>query len=94
MFYDPTCKPAVELAPWRKGLLRAVDYIDRHGWCQHVGTINGRVCTLMAMFMVGCTNAAYGAMAQFVGGPIDEWNNAPGRTKQEVVAALRRAAWS
>jgi hypothetical protein len=93
MFYEPTCKSTTaELSPWRKGLLRAADYIDQHGWCQHAGTINGHVCVRMAMRMVGCQEVAFGVMNEVVGGSIIEWNDAVGRTKEEVVAALRGAA--
>lgn len=37
-------------------------------------------------------SAADALLRDIVGGDIDEWNDAPGRTQAEVVAALRSAA--
>jgi hypothetical protein len=95
MYYDPTCQPVpVELVPWRKGLLAAADYIEQHGWCQHIGKINGHVCASVALNMVGCPNMSWLALTHLVGRSIPRWNDAPGRTKEEVVAAMRKAAWA
>ena len=83
-------------------LHRAADLLEEFGWRQmHIGSkAQGAFCAL------GATNEARrdldapeavwkGArriLAGIVGGPVAHWNDTPGRTRTEVVAAIRRAA--
>jgi len=89
----------------RDVLHRAADLLSEFGWCQHnLGSREqGHFCALGAINQAsadlgvpGATNsyglAHSGAFMAFKGlGDID-WNNAPGRTREEVIAALRAAA--
>lgn len=79
-------------------LLAAADYIEAHGWCQgRVEDDAGNVCAIG-----GIDKACNGywirantreRFRSYLGrGLISNWNNAPGRTKEEVVHALRSAA--
>jgi hypothetical protein len=100
MLYDERWdrKPAVDECG--QMLLRAADYIEEHGWCQsRVMDKEGRVCLLGAILYVGGTGLDFMPRVEKAagigqGGLIACWNNAPGRTKQEVVDVLRRAAYT
>ena len=97
----------VELEPWRRVLLDAAQYIREHGWCQNtVSTKDGRVCAVGAIGAAyeaafhdkGC-GIAITAMEHLdrhlsISGPwsIPKWNDAPGRTAEDVVAAMEEAA--
>lgn len=83
-------------------LAEAAMYIDTHGWCQgDLKDAEGRVCVLKAVNNV-CRrrapktfHAAISELARRTGGPLDGssiavWNDADGRTKNEVLAVLRR----
>lgn len=90
-----------------RALLRAADEIERRGWCQHVGTFQGAVCMegglLCALgkdpsefFPTGLGTDAFDRLCQSLKrdgfrAP-HEWNDMPGRTKEEVVAKLRAVA--
>lgn len=91
-----------ELTEERITLLAAAEYIRQHGWCQNqVETHDGRVCTVGAMGKVtihkremDCSAAAkrFVDFNKIEPGFIGRWNDAPGRTKEEVIAALEAAA--
>lgn len=81
-------------------LLDAADYIEKHGWCQgNYCDPLGRVCALGALNIVSCgipnhtegiaINAAIRLMWNL---RITQWNDHPERTKEEVIAALRKVA--
>ena len=86
-----------------KLLLKAADLIEERGWCQNTYTSpKGRLCILGALKtaqgveFVGESNPTvlqaskrFGAV---VGGRTYQWNDVPGRTKEEVVAKLRAVA--
>jgi hypothetical protein len=89
-------------------LLGAADYIERHGWCQGTSRIDDAVCTAWALSIaaahdfVTAEQAGYRLMHS-VRGPmgysggnwgIAVWNDTAGRTKEEVVEALRSAAFA
>ncbi len=94
------------LAPERRVLLKAADILREHGWCQ--GTIRdrqGRRCAvgaiLMADLMVGAAFALprspYADLAMRKMLPdqgVSTWNDEPGRTVEEVIEAMERAALS
>lgn len=84
-------------------LLKMADYIEKHGWCQgRLENPCGAVCARGALFKV-TTNPVYqnveARLSKCVGGERDpvnnvvNWNNAPERTKEEVVAMMRHAAY-
>jgi hypothetical protein len=95
---------AVPLEPWRQVLLDAADSIERLGWIQHaLGTGSGPRCVLGAIHFAGAergsgwlwtgTIDAVTKMHAALGrNNLPVWNDAPGRTKDEVLALLRRVA--
>lgn len=82
------------LAPERTALLRAADYIDEHGWCQHQAQDGESACLLEALDRVGPRQfpSAYNSLWEHLGGSPSEWNDRPWRTKKQVLATLRAAA--
>ena len=92
---------------WRLNLMQTYDII-RGGWCQGFSVSpDGGVCIGYAMRQTaGASNDAYREQIDHVvsflrlhvdpkeGSEITlvRWNNAPGRTKEEVLAALEGAA--
>lgn len=84
------------LDPVSKTLLDAADYIEEHGWCQEFMWADGRVCALGAILIAKGTGLSgpRDRLMAFLKNPesITKWNDAPGRTKDEVVSALREAA--
>ncbi len=89
----------VQTEPWRKALNDAADYIEKHDWRQGaLVDIDGKVCALGAIVFSGHYDDAEAreALKKYLSGTpwvsIAEWNDAPGRTKEEVIAAFRNAA--
>jgi hypothetical protein len=76
----------------------AADRLEREGWAPGVG--GGGHCALGALYSVAGMTAlrqrASRVLADSLGLPyryrIADWNDAPGRTKQEVLDAFRLAA--
>ena len=86
-------KPA--LAPWQKTLVDAADLIEKQGWCQHKYSDQGRSCTMGAMTSMhhfDIVKARENLSAVIGTSDITMWNDAPERTAEEVVNALRKAA--
>ena len=87
-----------ELDEASKVLLRAADLIEDRGWCQRALEDDmGRYCAIGAILQVpGTTDersvAATRLMKSICERDVAVWNNAPGRTKEEVVAKLRAVA--
>lgn len=85
----------------------AADLLEEHGWCQGMArSANGKHCISGGLFEVthsslsdlsrGCCRM-YEEALQLVQMTISrinipEWNDRPGRTKEEAVDALRRAS--
>lgn len=107
MYYDkrietvPAPVQHPELEPVQQHCLEAAEYIRRHGWCQ--GTwYNGRgVCMMEAVRVV--TNdprSGFGTnydnaenhLRNLLGRCPVGYNDTGGRTKEEVIALLERAA--
>jgi hypothetical protein len=88
-------------------LLKAADLIERDGWCQNsYWGPNGEHCALGAIqcSVSGCVSEcldhnyfvirAKNRFKEFVGiDHIQNWNDASGRTKEDVVTAMRGAAF-
>lgn len=93
-----------KLSKDRLAFLKAADYIEQHGWCQKVlQDMDGKVCLLGALSFGGADGMCSVRLVEQVGrylkrkgltkrGTAVVWNDKPGRTKEEVVAALRGAA--
>jgi hypothetical protein len=100
MLYDPKWETPAEtkpLRPWQKLLLDGAAYIETHGWCQNKLRNAGGVCYVGAMIQVDCKTGEYDLALRKIqthlGVPcIIDWNNAAGRTKQEVIEAMRSCA--
>ena len=88
------------IEPWRQLLLDAADLIERTNWWNGISLARPTYCVLTAIGTVGKNTVAYKAATHFsnyVGmgnQSIPQWNDAPGRTKEEVLAAMRGAARS
>jgi hypothetical protein len=95
------------LQPWQKTLLEAAEIIKTQGWCQHASmTLGGRVCLLGAVALAKNGYIAPGGLSDLpvevrllvtsTGVPnadaLVDWNNAPERTADEVIKALKDAA--
>src|SRR5258705_6221041 len=102
MLSDPKWdeKVEVELDEISLHLLRAVDYIQHFGWCQ--GTAfgpNDTVCTLGALertktYKGFISNDLFDRLRPLTGDrSIHNWNDAKGRTKEEVIKVMREAAY-
>lgn len=102
----PPVRPPEERKPTKCDLLhRAADLLEEFDWCRVSwgSKAEGRFCAHGALM---AATADYGlgfsgdgpyaeamrAWQQRTGGGVLAWNDAPGRTKTEVIAALREAA--
>jgi hypothetical protein len=101
MYYDPQCKPEVTLEPWQQVLLDAASLIEQKGWCQGSAMMDDASCAAWAITQAARNLSQYdyglaehvgNRLARIVGArSIPFWNDAPGRTKEEVIAAMRAA---
>lgn len=82
-------------------LRRAADIIERRGWCQNDYQDGAAVCILGALRLAITGNTDNHSdrvhnpaerLAKNLGQAPWVWNDEPGRTKEEVIAALRSAA--
>jgi hypothetical protein len=97
---QPDVKP--DLDEIGKVFLRTADYIEEHGWCQHqLRDPKGRVCLAAAITKDmhnyddgGATINAWGLLKRSLGGSAMKWNDAPERTKDEVIAKLKELAYA
>ena len=83
-----------------KLLLAAADLLQAEGWVQGSMRRYGGRCVVGAISDAGCPrataqqlNRAYNRALALAGTNLPFWNDAPGRTKEEVINLLRRAAW-
>lgn len=102
----PAVRPAVWPVTDRDVLLRAADLLEEFGWCrgEYGGKALGRMCATQAITeaaqdlaglgdLYEVWDAAYSRFTQHFGVITPTgYNDAPGRTKADVVAALREAA--
>jgi hypothetical protein len=74
----------------------AAALIERDGWCQNRSNVRKRKCLYMAVYKAGKDpNGSYDGMfmmRDYIDGSPIGWNDEPGRTKQEVIFALRNCA--
>lgn len=79
-----------------RDILDVADYIREHGWCQHAYRTQAGVCVLGAIHALGLgpdRDMAAGQILHNRLGRIGEWNDVPGRTKEEVLAKLEEIGW-
>ena len=102
-------KDDTKLEPWQQILQGAITYLETYGWCQKemfqhspdVMNTPPAACMIGALSRIN-PNAyldnckAYMAVQDTIGGHrmIAYWNDTPGRTKEEVIAVLRKAMTS
>jgi hypothetical protein len=93
--------PKIEIEHEAKQILNfAADYIEKHGWCQRAMSMpDGRVCLFGSIrafgFMPDEVHVELGhRLKKITKGYRNPatWNDALGRTKEEVIKALRKAA--
>lgn len=105
MLHDPKWKLKHDA---KQVLLDAAQYIEAHGWCQGAMKSGHRVCLFGAIREVNrCTYIEVefeivNMLRKAIGddrdglndgsGTVASWNDAPLRTKQEVIDILRSAA--
>lgn len=108
MLYDKKWDKEVKVDEVGEVLLKAADYIEKYGWCQSVAfSPDGRACLLGGIY-AGCGgfsrdkvlpdvppnyDNAVSRVAKFAP-DLGYWNDQPCRTKDEVVAVLRKAAYA
>ncbi len=107
MLYDKRwdVEPEVKLEPWRQMLLDAADLLERDGWCQGAyQDDDGHHCALGALDAVFGSKTSFKAidwsayarvnerLQDAVGLQIVHWNDAKGRTAEEVISTLRKIA--
>jgi hypothetical protein len=89
------------MTPAQKVCADAADLIERCGWVQGVSEgPNGETCIQSALYNVTSPidfYSEYSPALQLIrdaigSAYIPDWNDTPGRTKAEVIAALRKAA--
>lgn len=79
-----------------QAMLDAAKYIEKQGWCQYtIRDKKDRVCLIGAFHALG-TLIVWPEVARKMGFSFAHdpviWNNAPGRTAEEVIARLRQFA--
>ena len=92
------------LAVWQKMLLSMADYIETNGWCQYIAFDGDKSCLVGAYIKIkgwdfrleSIYNDDYihplQMLKTFLGQSPNIWNDQPGRTKEEVILALRTCA--
>lgn len=89
---------AKPISPVQQVLLDAAESIEKYGWCQGRGGVNGGPrCALGALVHAANNERSLYAgallgLTRIIGSGVVYWNDAPERTKAEVIAALRAAA--
>lgn len=73
--------------------MKAWEYIERHGWCQHkTHEDSGECCTAYAIAEVYRKNgfsSKYELLGQVIKHNVMLWNDRPGQTKENVVSTLK-----
>jgi hypothetical protein len=101
---QPRDTPTITTDPVSQLLWDAADLLERNGWCQReFEDEQGRHCLVGAINRAPSPGvysleleiqrlSATGYMQTFLGMEPMRWNDMHGRTKEEVVSALRRAS--
>lgn len=103
--YEPGKLPVSDtdrLDTTSKLLLEAADYIEKYGWCQNrFEELTGPVCLIGAFFKCSYVDLDSQILENFrdrLGSFLNvnnvcKWNDTEGRTKEEVINALRACAY-
>ena len=74
-------------------LLRAAEVLERDGWTQGASTCGRKRCAMTAIGDADGRIEERERLRAVIGSnSIVDWNDAPGRTASEVIAAMREAA--
>ncbi len=87
--------PELELTQVQKDLLAAADWLRRNEWCQGALHIGSASCMVGSLLRVTGSDGLRTERAVIHLGALGfspKWNDAPGRTKEEVVLALLATA--
>ena len=73
--------------------MKAWELLEQTGWCQGAMTDqDGCICAFHAVIQIyGYGSPEESRLSWLIEGSISTWNDAPGRTKAEVIAALKAA---
>lgn len=96
-------KVEIKIEPYQQALLDAATYLETHGWCQNRAYDGDKSCMAGAVYrvihgkdFVGVELPLYRqarfAIVDSINDLVVSWNDKPGRTVEEVTAALREAA--
>lgn len=81
--------------PWQQSLLEAAQYLRNHVWLQHKWQApGGAACMVQALSYVSGDiryGNAFQALHRVMNDPMD-WNDAHGRTKEQVIDMLEHVA--
>jgi hypothetical protein len=104
MLYDPNWTiPEVKVEPWQEIILKSIELIETYGWVQKafgskdvgfciVGAVRAIRPSPSTVNRLGYTEAWTHLMYGFKDRDIATWNDAPGRTKEEVILKLKEIA--
>ena len=99
MLWDPNKdKPVVDEIG--ECYLKAIEIIEQRGWCKgHLSNAQGEVCMAGAIQIATFNNASLqnktlDLLHETLGILISKWNDAPERTKGEVIAKLKEIAYA
>jgi hypothetical protein len=97
MLYDKRWDKKLDQPVKHPVLLDAIKLIEKHGWVQGKrGHANIGYCAVGAVVNstmdYWASGKAITAMEKQVPYGVASWNDAPGRTKEEVIAMMRKAA--
>ncbi|SRR5258706_1739766 len=98
MLWDPSKdKPIVDEIG--KCYLKAIEVLEQRGWCKgKLINDQGQVCMAGAIQIATCNSYTLQRKAltlmHLTLGMISRWNDAPERTKDEVIAKLKEAAYA
>lgn len=107
MLYDPSKEKKfdVQLEDWQQCLLDGIDHISRYGWCQGDYRRGDAYCLLGSIggCRSGCADVRYLRARAAVAEVLRKrgwrfwslphtWNDAAGRSKEEVIALMYEAA--
>jgi len=99
MLWDPN-KDKTVVDEMGKCYLKAIEVIEQKGWCKgHLQNTQGEVCMAGAIQIATFNNAslqkkALNLMHKTLGILISKWNDAPERTKGEVIAKLKEIEYA
>src|SRR6266853_1806600 len=97
MLWDPSKdKPIVDEVG--ECYLKAIGVIETKGWCKgSLMNVSGQVCMAGAIQLTTCSWKERDDALRFLHktlGLVGPWNDAPERTKDEVIAKLKEAAYA